>query len=494
MKKNFNEQIIYQIMPDRFFIGSSQTAQDKLENGLYPENADLKNWTDKLDKRREINNNFYGGDLDGIIEKLDYIKNVGANVIYLTPIFQAETYHKYDAINYKTIDKSFGGDKGFNRLLAKLKEKDMKLIIDIAFNHVSYKHPYFQDAVSNPDSKYRDFFNFIKYPEIYSCWWGHDYLPELNLNNPEVIEEFITGENSVIKFWLEKGVDGIRLDCANDLGVSVNKIIKETVNKINPDAILIGEVFNFAPDFTDGLDSLQSYMYTQSIFSLLNNKISAFQFGQNLQKMIDNYSHSEMLNNLIILSSHDSPRALTQLFNNVKKLFLAITMQFTLPGVPKVYYGEEVGMKGGADPLNRAPMIWNEKNWNKKINQFYKKIVQLRKNRRELVSGKILNLTGLLDNGIVAYLRYDQNKPDNYSVIVINPTGKKKKFRLFIPYSYFFSDMLMIDQLTGRKVRSNVSDLDLELGAYESSVYIPDYLFKKNYNYYKRVNPVKEIR
>lgn len=460
--------IVYQIFVDRFYKENSESQDSK----SFLENDPTAKW---------------GGDLEGVMKKLDYIQNLGVDIIYLTPIFTSPSYHRYDATDYRSIDPSLGGFESFNKLLAAMHERGMKLIIDVAINHVSDQHPYFKEAVSNPDSKYRNYFCFKNYPNKYKCWQGHRYMPELDLENPEVVEEFISGEDSVINFWIKKGVDGIRLDCANDLGIKVLSLIKERAQKTNPKTMILGEVFNFAPHFLKEIDSLQTYYFTSSIFSLLQGKITPKQFGHNVLQALDAFPYDKLLNCLNMLSSHDYERSLTNLDRDIQKLYMALILQFTLPGVPMIYYGEEIGMEGGKDPFNRAPMKWDESDWNNEIHSFYKKLINLRKSREELSKGKLLELSHSIDYGIVSYLRYSEENPQNFSVITANPSNEPKSFRLFPPYSFLFSDLKLKDLLSSKVVKSHAGYIDVELQPWEFNIYTPMGDDIEDYSFFKRV-------
>jgi alpha-glucosidase len=354
-------------------------------------------------------------------------------------------------------------------------------------NHLSDQHPYFQEALRNPNSKYRDYFYFTEYPDIYNCWWGYRHMPELRLEHEAVREEFITAEESVIRFWLDKGIDGIRLDCANDLGPEVCRLIYDTVKAQNPETIVIGELSGFAAEWLEVLDGVQSYFSTVSIYSLLEEKISASQFGANISTLHKEAPDNKLFNSFTMLSSHDYRRVLTILKNDIDRYLLALILQFTLPGIPMIYYGEEIGMEGESDPLNRAPMRWDESHWNQDVLRLYQRLIKLRKEHDELCRGEFMDLSQWLNNGAAAYFRYLPEDPKQCSLVVVNPTEEKKSFRLFIPYSYFLSNVMMEDLFTGQTTQNIDSYLDIEVGPQQGAIYLPDYLYKKNYSFYKRI-------
>ncbi|HOV13897.1 MAG TPA: glycoside hydrolase family 13 protein [Spirochaetota bacterium] len=478
--------IIYQIFPERFARGGKKTFQEKINEGLYAKNAIFKEWNELPTKGIMQGMEFFGGDLFGVAEKISYFIDLGVDTLYINPFFPGVSNHKYDALQYKDVDKAFGGMEAFDLLLKKAHDNHIKVIIDVALNHVSNEHRYFKEAIKDKNSKYINFFKFIDYPKSYSCWWGADFLPELNLENPEIIEEFITGEKSIIKFWIEKGVDGIRLDCANDLGPKICSLVRDTAKKINPEIKVFGEVFNYSSEWQKVLDGTQSYYYSGSIFSVLSSNITTKQFGKNINKLIMDSQYERLLESINILSSHDYKRALNSFDFDIKKYFLALIMQFTLPGIPKIYYGEEVGMTGGDDPENRAPMIWDENKWNKNILTFYKKLIKLRKEKIELQEGLYMDFSEWLDNGVVGFMRYMKESPKDFSIILLNTTNEKKKFRLFVPYSYFFCDMQLVDYFQNDKVITKLSYIDVDLEPFGYRLFNPNDTYKKNYSFYKR--------
>jgi len=483
-KKN---AIIYQIMPDRFFIGNGKTIDQKMEEGLYGDNAIGKQWDELPEATAQSPDQFFGGDFQGIIEKLDYIHGLGANTVYVTPFFDSPSYHKYDALDFRSIDKAYGDFETYKTLQRELKKRGMRLIIDLALNHLSDNHPFFQSAISDENSPYKEIFSFTEYPEEYSCWWGIKSMPEVNFSNRKALEEFVTGENSVINFWMKQGADAIRFDCGNDLGMEVCDLIYKQMKERDDSISVIGEVTNYAADWMKVYDGIQDYFYTTSLFSFLEKKITARQFGMNMQKRYDAYGHEKAVSSFLMVASHDYPRLLDSCKGDMTKYYIALTLQFTLPGIPMVYYGEEVGMDGGWDPLNRAPMIWDESKWNREIVDFHKKMITFRKSRPELNGGKFEDLSEWLDNGIIAFLRYGE-QPEDYSLTIINPTDKKMAFDLFVPYSYMYGEVIMRDFFGDYECKSEDSCLPIEIGPGQCSVFIPDYLYKTNYTYYKKRN------
>ena len=312
-------------------------------------------------------------------------------------------------------------------------------------------------------------------------------MPEVDFDNKVAVEEFITGENSVINFWMKQGADAIRFDCGNDLGMEVCDLIYKQMKEKDDSISVIGEVTNYAAEWMNVYDGIQDYFYTTSLFSLLEKRITARQFGMNMQKRYEAYGHDKAINSFLMVSSHDYPRLLDSCKGDMEKYYIALTLQFTLPGIPMIYYGEEVGIEGGWDPLNRAPMIWDETKWNKNIVDFHKKMMDFRKSRPELNGGKYEDLSEWLDNGVIAFLR-SGDKPEDFLVTMINPADEEKSFDIFIPYSFLYGEVIMRDFFSDKEVKAEDSRLTITIGPGQCSVYVPDYLYKPNYTFYKKRN------
>lgn len=479
--------LIYQIFPDRFCIGKNASAAEKAENGLYPDGAIIKKWHELPDDSGNRSIQHFGGDLWGIAEKADYIASLGVDAVYITPIHEAPSYHRYDATDYRSVDKALGGMEAFDAMVEALHKRGIRIIMDLVLNHVSSRHPFFIDALSSPTSRYRSWFLFSS-DGSYSSWWGNVRLPELNLENEEVLNEFITGENSVLRFWADKGIDCFRLDCANDLGIKISRLVTETAKKINPRIHVTGETFHYGVPWLEGLDSIQSYVFTSSILAMLHGDISPRQFGLTVSHAdAEAGKHGSLHSSWSMLSSHDFPRPMTTLGGDLAKLRLAILLQFTIPGVPMIYYGDEVGMSGGQDPLNRAPMIWDTKRHNAQVQGWYAKISNIRKTRREFSKGNFLDLSERLENGAAGFLRTDPGDPRNYSIVFVNPSHSRKKFTVYVPAAHMFSDLELVDLLSDTRVRSSCGSIHIDLPAMSGAVYVPDFGCKKGYTFSKRL-------
>ena len=406
--KWLQESIIYQIFPDRFCNGNSVINPKNTKPWGYP-------YIDYHSK--------FGGDIQGIIDKLDYLEDLGINVIYLTPIFKSSSNHKYNTKDYYTIDPEFGSNELVKELIDKCHKKNIKIIFDAVFNHSGDDFFAFKDVLINQkNSKYSDWYIINNFPvstekiNYYAFGNAHKNMPKLNTSNPEVTKYLL----DVAKFWIkEYKIDGWRLDVCDEVSHTFWKKFRDTIKSVNKDAIIIGEIMHEANNFLKGdqLDSIMNYPIKFACVDFFAKKnITAREFlnilGQN--RMLYMNSINKQLLNLI--GSHDTARFLTECHDNIEKMKLAICFQFTYVGVPYIYYGDEIGLCGGEDPQNRKCMIWNEKFQNHDLLNFYKKMITIRKKHPTFVHGDFKEISG--ENNILSYSREYNN--EKYIIIINN--------------------------------------------------------------------------
>ena len=350
----YSRGIAYSIFPDRFCrSGKTPDCGRHMEEWntapYYIRNEDnsIKEW------------NFWGGDLKGITEKLPYIASLGASIIYLNPIFAARSNHRYDTADYFRIDPLLGTEEDFRKLCAKAKELDIRIILDGVFNHTGVDSKYFRE---HPDW-------YIKDGEGIKCWWGVKDLPEVDENNPE-FAEMICGKDGVLRYWLRAGASGWRLDVADELPDAFIRAIRKAVKEEDPNAVLIGEVWEDASNKTDygvrmhflggeELDSVMNYTLRDDILAYTNGQISAAEFAARQISRMENYPPSAQKGCFNCIGSHDRERLLT-LLGSTQAVKFATTLQFALPGVPVIYYGDEAALEGGKDPDNRRTFPWDK--------------------------------------------------------------------------------------------------------------------------------------
>lgn len=412
---------MYQIFPDRFFRAGNEPCRDNavMNDDWY---EGIPPYVRKAGERLE-NNVFFGGDLYGIEQKLDYIASLGTTCIYLNPIFEAYTNHKYDTGNYDAVDAMFGGEEAFELLLRSAEKRGIRIILDGVFNHTGDDSVYFNKkgrygdggAYRDENSPYWEWYNFYHYPDKYESWWNIDILPRVKCDTPSY-EEYIFGR--VIKRRLRQGVSGFRLDVADELTDGFLRELKTAATEESPDCVVIGEVWEDASNKVsygarrkyfrgDELDSVMNYPVRDAIISYLRDG-DHMTFLKTVSDIYDNYP-PEVANLLMnVIGTHDTERIITVLAGEssdgktpdelarlkmtakqyetgealVKAAYLILCV---LPGVPCIYYGDEIGMEGYRDPFNRRPYPWGLEN--KVLLGFYKRLGEIRKSEKSLFLG-----------------------------------------------------------------------------------------------------------
>lgn len=395
--------IIYHIFVDRF-----------CRKGLIPfkKNSILRyDWNDGIpfrtsDGGKTYCNDFFGGNLKGIISKLDYLKNLGVKCIYLSPIFDADSNHRYDANDHAKIDKLVGNKFELWSLCKLAKRKGIYVILDIALNHVGSSSKYFNDP------KYDEW--FTRYPDgTYDCWWNFPTLPSIKKDTPQSYKDHVT---KTLQGWLKLGVKGFRLDVADELSNDLLKHIRTAVKAYDDDAVIFGEVwedmsnkiaYGERKNYLEGdkLDSGMNYPFRNAILEFVKNGNKDL-LVNTIETITTNYPDHVQHILMNMLSSHDEIRMVTYLENDIKRIKLAILLQMTLIGCPCIYYGDEVGMEGEKDPYNRKPMKWE--NWNLEIYNFYLECSNLRAKHEALRVGEIKVLPSR--NGTLKFERIFKNK------------------------------------------------------------------------------------
>ncbi|MBR3224702.1 MAG: 4-alpha-glucanotransferase [Atopobiaceae bacterium] len=424
----YEHGIVYQIFPDRFDRGTNwlELVEKSFSDGRNgPARMLVHDWstqpTYQKDQYGRISTwDFYGGNLDGIRERLGYLKALGISVIYLNPIFEAASNHRYDTADYMRVDPMLGDRETFMRLCAEAKEMGIYIILDGVFNHTGCDSRYFnkydnypdEGAFQSKDSPYASWFKFGGDADgEYQCWWGVDDLPDVDENDPSY-REFICGKDGVVRTWLRLGASGWRLDVADELPDDFIADIKAAALAEKPDALVIGEVWEDASNkvsygelrrYLQGseLDSVMNYPFRTALLDYLTNKTTAVNIADRMQELCENYPREAFLCNLNLLGSHDRERVLTMLGDApakdelteeqrrdfrlnegqrnlaVSRLWVAALLQMTLPGVPCVYYGDEAGLEGYTDPYNRATYPWGNENEN--CRTIYRNAIAVRK-------------------------------------------------------------------------------------------------------------------
>ncbi|MDR0922023.1 MAG: glycoside hydrolase family 13 protein [Lactobacillales bacterium] len=440
----YREAIFYQIFPDRF---ASHLQKDKESGGrvLHPkENIFIYGKTTDLpyyvkDGNGEIARwDFYGGTLQGIIDKIPYLKEeLGVNALYLNPIFEARSNHRYDTSDYFNIDPMLGDERTFKKLISALHENDMHLILDGVFSHVGKNSKYFNydgfygddvGAYQTPNSPYFEWFKFGQYPSEYKSWWGIDDLPEIDKDNRK-FQEYIYGDvDSVLAKWNQFNIDGWRLDVADELPDTFIQGIRKNLDTY-PEKILIGEVWEDASRkiaydkrrqyiLGGGLNACMNYPFRDIILGILQGNKTPGDAAIELTQLRENYPYDVFFNNFNNIGTHDTERILTMMGNHKGKVNLALGLMFMLPGVPCIYYGDEAGLAGGKDPDNRRFYPWGHVD--KELFKVFKRWISIRQTDKFLQNGEFVPFYSAHIFGV---LRYTSK---GYSIYLVNPTDRKQ--------------------------------------------------------------------
>ena len=445
--------IIYHIFVDRFNrSGGVKPKQGTLicddwrvmpEYPAYP-GAPLKN------------NCFYGGTLFGIIDKLEYIHSLGVDTIYLSPIFDAASNHKYDTADYMSVDSMFGGDKAFDALIKKAREYGIGIILDGVFNHTGSDSIYFNKygsyksigAYQSKKSKYYSWYDFQNYPDEYTSWWGIDILPRIHPDKPECRKYFV-GKAGVIAKYAAMGIDGFRLDVADELSDGFISDIKSVLNEYNPESVLYGEVWEDASNKI-AYDKRKQYYLGAELDGVMNYPVrkGILDFLTGSEPATLRYALGAVTNNapkrirdmqMNLLGTHDTLRILTALggekpqgrsndylararMNDLergiakRRLRMAYAILATIPGIPAIFYGDEAGLEGYQDPFNRMPYPWGKEDLN--LIKYYKKIGEIRRSNDVYKDGEFELL--LLDARLLIFQRL---KGDNAFITIVNNSG-----------------------------------------------------------------------
>lgn len=463
----FKDGVIYQIFPDRFYNGLPQVLNPKKESVIHGHWSNHPYYIRDADTGRIVAYDFFGGNLQGIIEKLPYLNELGISVIYLNPIFASASNHRYDTGDYKTVDSMLGDNQLFTKLCTIGKEYGISIILDGVFSHTGSDSIYFNrdgnypevGAYQSKQSPYYSWYRFTNYPDEYEGWWGIDTLPNVEENEPSYSDFIIEGKDSVIKHWLKLGAKGWRLDVADELPDSFIKKIYKTMKKVDEDSILIGEVWEDASnkesygkvrEYLQGeeMDSVMNYPFRKITLDFMLGNMDAYAVHRDFMSLAENYPSHNFYAMMNLIGSHDVPRALTLLGEApphenltvaqqakyrlpeeqqqlaIARLKMLALWQMTFPGVPSIYYGDEAGLQGYKDPFNRGTYPWGQENT--ELLTWHKQVIALRNQYDVFKTGKWISLP--LHNHVYGYVRkisngqdlFGQAKQDNTAIVLFN--------------------------------------------------------------------------
>jgi len=445
--------VFYQIFPDRFFSAGNCPVK---ENAVIC--RDIKKFPEYLRVKEANNKNnlFFGGDLQGITEKLDYLESLGVTCLYLNPIFESSSNHRYNTADYSRVDSMLGTERDLQTLIDEAKKRGIGIILDGVFNHTGSDSIYFNKnanypcvgAVQSEESQYASWYTFRKYPDKYESWWGIETLPRVRSDDPSY-RHFLFGKNGIVRRYTRMGISGWRLDVADELSDDFLRELSDTVREEKADAIVIGEVWEDATNkisygtrkhYFHGreLDSVMNYPVQKAIIAYLAN--GDFVCLRHTLESIYAHYPPEAANTLMnLLGSHDTERILTMLGDKeveklpyakragfrmseasrkraLERLRLAICIQMTVPGIPMIYYGDEAGMEGHKDPFCRLPFPWGEEELS--LTEFYRTVIRARKREEIFREGSFSFVYA--DADVLCYERRDRGE----KVVVILNRGK----------------------------------------------------------------------
>lgn len=462
--------IIYQIFPDRFYKGKNDLP--------YPEDRFVRDdWGGRPIHTQKSNpdflgNDYFSGNLNGIKEKLDYLESLGVTMIYLNPIFEAHSNHRYNTADYMKIDPMLGSEQDFTDLCKAAKERGIDIILDGVFSHTGDDSVYFNakkrygegGAYNDKYSKYSSWYKFKKFNTDYECWWGVLSLPEVYEDDPD-FTEFITGENGVIRYWMRKGAAGFRLDVADELPDAFLDNVRKAVKAENPDGYLLGEVWEDATNkisyskrrrFIRGsqLDSVMNYPFANAIIDFVTGG-DGEDFCESIMTVMENYPAEALHNLMNHIGTHDTARILTRLAGEplngrsrdwqavqvmtpeqhkkgVKLLKMAALLQYTLVGLPSLYYGDEAGLTGYGDPFCRGCYPWGKEDT--ELLEFYKTLGKARRACSAFKEGEL----SFLSVGL-GYVIFSRTDGESTAIIGVNRWKESEKVDLKIDLSLYSS-------------------------------------------------------
>ena len=438
----FGEGVTYQIFPDRYcrlsppnpagMIGDRWVHEDWYEAPAWmPEDGEIKN------------RDFFGGSLAGVTAHLDDLEALGVTSIYFCPIFESASNHRYNTADYTKIDPMLGSKRDFKTLCTEAKKRGIRVILDGVFNHTGSQSIYFNadgfyptlGAAQSQESPYYDWFQFREWPGSYDAWWGISTLPNVREDCPDYVDYIIEGENSVVKRWLRAGASGWRLDVADELPDEFIEKLRAAVEATDPDAMLLGEVWEDASNkisysrrrkylLGKELHGVMNYPFRAALLNFLLGG-PAENFREAMETLRENYPPAAFYSAMNFLGTHDTPRILTLLGGcplpesreaqsaflltpeqrraALERLHVAAAILFTFPGSPMIYYGDETGLEGAADPFNRRTYPWGRED--QALLDWFRRLGQLRKGRASLRRGSLSWLEAA--GPLLAYLRED---------------------------------------------------------------------------------------
>ena len=405
------DAVFYQIFPDRFANGEPANDPPNVE----PWGAPPTLW------------GFQGGDLRGVMQRFEYLLDLGVTALYFNPIFLSSSNHRYNTYDYFRIDPKLGTLEDFHALLNLAHRHGVRVLLDGVFNHCGRGFFAFADVLENGEhSPYRGWFHIHRFPvdafspgkaQDYEAWWGFKSLPKFNTAT-QAVREYIF---SAARYWLEQGIDGWRLDVPNEIDDDAFWAeFRRIVKRVNPRAALIGEIWEIDPRWVDEahFDGLMNYPVRKALLAYLNGEMGTQRFAEAIDAVVAAYSPEALRAMYVPLGSHDTPRLWTLLGGDLAKVKMAFAFQFAFPGAPAVYYGDEIGLPGGKDPDSRRAFPWEESQWNADLRAWVQRLIAVRKESVALRRGRYRRVLADDRRRCFAFVR---QHPEESVLAVFNP-------------------------------------------------------------------------
>lgn len=514
----FMHTIMYQIFVDRFYNGNDDGSISDIKNDAVVH----KQWDEKpfykIDNAggEHIGTDFFGGNLRGTIKKLWYLKELGISVIYLNPIFDSSSNHKYNTGDYMKIDPMFGDKNTLTQLCQKAGELDISVILDGVFSHTGSDSVYFNKEGKYPSigayqsrkSPYYSWYKFKEYPDDYDCWWNIKTLPNVNEMEPSYLDFIMNDVDSVVKHWMRTGIRGWRLDVADELPDAFLKMFRSTVKEMDKDSVIIGEVWEDASNKTsydkkreyvlgEEFDSVMNYPLREAVLKFFLGELDGEELHRIIMSIFENYPLQCFYSLMNLVGTHDTPRIKTimggwkaehtmtreeEIFTlteeeeklAVKRVKLIALFQMTFPGIPCIYYGDEVGMQGCSDPFNRGTYPWGNEDNN--LMDWYKKTTSLRNENDMLRTGSFIPI--YYDKEIYGYIRmikdgkdvFDHKCNNGFSIVLFNRSIDNKHSISIDLSSWNVKELY--DIFNNKKIKIDEGYLNIQINPLEGRIFI----------------------
>lgn len=481
-----NGALVYQVIVDRF----AESADLEAKRHLYPEPKRLLPWDEEPRQGTYLEEvevwsheiDFWGGDLQSLRRELQWIEELGADVLYLNPIVLAYTNHKYDAQDFFAISPEYGTRDDLRSLTADVHSAGMRIVLDGVFNHMGRTSPWFQGFMEGDPQWKNWFYAGDEYEMGYRGWYNVANLPELNLENPAVRERLFLAPDSVVQGYLAEGIDGWRLDVAFDIGYKYLGELTRAAHATRPGSVVIGEIWNYPDEWSPSVDGVMNMTLRHLIFETVRGNLSAPMMGRHTERLIEDAGIEPLLKAWLVLDNHDTPRLKHELSEEWQQR-MAQVLQFTLPGSPVIYYGVELGMTGGHDPEQRGPMRWDLATDDNETLQWTRQLIAARRESPALRHGDFRLMDS--ESGF-AFIRHT-NRVADMRIVIVNPSDEEMDELLVVRDSKMMNNTQMQDVLSDRSFQIYSGTLRVTLPPQSYVILRPTIEDTIEYNFFKRV-------